>query len=140
MLLNNLCSLVIVLFISSIAFAEELFQAPAVIQIASTVSDGKYSLEEIVQTARINGIKIVILGERDFMRWEYGLWPLRGLIKKTVKSNSLSAYGNRKVSAGNGKTAKGKPGYADYSGSGVRAVLLLGRQSFQEKSQDQELA
>ena len=93
MLLNNLCSLVIVLFISSIAFAEEFFQAPAVIQIASTVSDGKYSLEEIVQTARINGIKIVILGERDFMRWEYGLWPLRGLIKKTVKSNSLSAYG-----------------------------------------------
>ena len=93
LLLNSLYSIVIVLFVSSIASAGELFQAPAVIQIASTVSDGKYSLEEIVRTARENGVKIIVLGERDFMRWEYGLWPFRGLIKKTVKSNSLSAYG-----------------------------------------------
>lgn len=83
----------VLFFFTGMVSAEEFFQAPAVIQIASTVSDGKYSLEEIVQTARVNGIKIVILGERDFMRWEYGLWPLRSLIKKTVKSNSLSAYG-----------------------------------------------
>lgn len=84
----------LVLFIlSGLASAGELFQVPAAIQIASTVSDGKYSLDEIVRTARENGIKIVILGERDFMRWEYGLWPLRGLIKKTVESNSLFAYG-----------------------------------------------
>lgn len=80
-------------FNAAVVSAGELFQAPAVIQIASTVSDGKYSLEEIVRTARENGIKIVILGERDFMRWEYGLWPFRGLIKKTVESNSLSVYG-----------------------------------------------
>ena len=91
--MNSLYSIVIVLFVSSIASAGEFFSAPVVIQIASTVSDGKYSLDEIVKTCRANGIKIVVLGERDFMRWEYGLWPLRGLIKKTVKSNSLSAYG-----------------------------------------------
>ena len=93
-LARDLIKILLALFLSAgMASAVEIFQAPAVIQIASTVSDGKYSLEEIVRTARLNGIKIVILGERDFMRWEYGLWPLRSLIKKTVKSNSLSAYG-----------------------------------------------
>lgn len=90
--LFSLFALVLFLF-TGMASAGELFQAPAVIQIASTVSDGKYGLDEIVRTARESGIKIIILGERDFMRWEYGLWPLRGLIKKTVESNSLFAYG-----------------------------------------------
>ncbi len=86
-------AIIIIFSISTVVSADELFQAPAAIQIASTVSDGKYSLEEIVRSARESGIKIVILGERDFMRWEYGLWPFRSLIKKTIQSNSLSAYG-----------------------------------------------
>ncbi len=102
-------AIVICLFVSTIVSAEELFQAPAAIQIASTVSDGKYSLDEIARTARENGIKIIILGERDFMRWEYGLWPLRGLIKKTVESNSLFAYGIERYFKEIERLKKGNP-------------------------------
>ncbi len=73
--------------------AQELIQAPAAIHISSTVSDGKYSIPEIIEIARLNDIKIVVLTDRDLMRWQYGLWPLRNIIKKTVESNSVFKYG-----------------------------------------------
>lgn len=69
------------------------FQEPVAMQISSTVSDGKDSLRDIVATVRKSGIKVVILTERDLMKWEYGLWPLRNLIKKTVEGRSLLKYG-----------------------------------------------
>jgi hypothetical protein len=68
-------------------------QEPVAIQISSRVSDGAYSLEEIVACARRNGVKIIILGERDLMKWEYGIWPLRRLVRKTVEDPSLLKYG-----------------------------------------------
>lgn len=73
--------------------AEELIQAKAAIHISSTISDGKFSVPEIVEIAKQNGIKILILTERDFMRWQYGLWPLRRIISKTVVMNSVFTYG-----------------------------------------------
>lgn len=72
---------------------EGLMHAAAAIHISSTVSDGKLSIDEIVEIARQNNIKIVILTDRDFMKWEYGLWPLRRIIKKTVERNSVFTYG-----------------------------------------------
>ncbi len=72
---------------------EEYIQAPAAIQISSTVSDGKLSLSEIIEDCRKNNIKIIMLTDRDFMNWEYGLWPLERIIKKTEHSNSVSTYG-----------------------------------------------
>ncbi len=72
---------------------EEYVQAPAAIQISSTASEGKLSIPEIIGICRKNNIKIVMLADRDFMRWEYGLWPLERIIKKTEESNSLSTYG-----------------------------------------------
>ena len=72
---------------------EEYIQAPAAIQISSTASEGKLSIPEIIEICRKNNIKIVMLADRDFMRWEYGLWPLERIIKKTEESNSLSTYG-----------------------------------------------
>ncbi|MCK5305944.1 MAG: hypothetical protein KAJ66_02315 [Candidatus Omnitrophica bacterium] len=71
----------------------ELIQAPAAIQLSSTVSDGKHTIPEIIKIAKQNGVKIVILTDCDFMRWQYGLWPLRKIIKKTVENNSVSNYG-----------------------------------------------
>lgn len=76
-----------------ISEAEDLIQVPAAIQISSTVSDGKLSIPEIIEAARKNNIKVVILTDRDFMRWEYGLRPLRRIIKKTVEAGSIATYG-----------------------------------------------
>jgi len=73
--------------------AQGLIQAPALIHISSTISDGKYSISEIVKIAKQNNIKIVVITDRDLMRWEYGLWPLRNIIKKTVEMNSIFKFG-----------------------------------------------
>ncbi|MCD6228597.1 MAG: hypothetical protein J7K17_03895, partial [Candidatus Omnitrophica bacterium] len=76
-----------------VGFCQDWIKLPAIIHIASTVSDGEYSLSEIVKIAKDNGIKVVVINDRDLMRWEYGIWPLRNLIKKRVEINSIFKYG-----------------------------------------------
>lgn len=71
----------------------EFRQEPAAIQVSSNISDGKLSLSDIVKIAKENNIKIVILTDRDYMKWEYGLWPWPNLIKKTVEVSSVFKYG-----------------------------------------------
>ncbi|MGE5308552.1 MAG: hypothetical protein ACM3OC_05685 [Deltaproteobacteria bacterium] len=72
---------------------EQLIQEPVAMQISSTVSDGSYSIPDIIAACRKSGVKIIILGERDLMRWEYGLWPLRNLLKRRVEEGSLLSFG-----------------------------------------------
>ncbi len=81
-------------FIPHICFCQPQ-QVPAAIEIASNVSDGEYSLRRIVETARESGFKVVIPADRDFMRWEYGVWPLRNIIKKRVEDPSIWQFGFR---------------------------------------------
>ncbi len=68
-------------------------QEPAAIQISSNITDGKLSVSDILKIAKENNIKIVILTDRDYMKWEYGLWPWPNLIKKTVENSSVFKYG-----------------------------------------------
>jgi hypothetical protein len=77
-------------------FAEELIQVPAAIQISSKVSDGKYSIPEIVKICRQEKFKVVIITDRDLMRWEYGVSPWRNILKKTVEADSIFKYGLRR--------------------------------------------
>ncbi|MFC1804990.1 hypothetical protein ACFLZ3_04100 [Candidatus Omnitrophota bacterium] len=86
-------SLLILILSFGISPAEELIQAPAAIQVSSIVSDGKHSIQKIIDIARKSGIKVLILNERDYMRWEYGLSPLRKVVKKTIEANSIATYG-----------------------------------------------
>lgn len=76
-----------------ICFAQEWLQAQAAIHVSSRCSDGKYSIAEIVSIAEQNDRKVIIITDRDSMRWEYGLWPLRRLIKKRTEENSVFRYG-----------------------------------------------
>jgi hypothetical protein len=79
--------------IQRLLLAAGFFQMHLAMQVSSTVSDGRYSVRQIVDIARKCGVRIVVLGERDLMKWEYGLWPLRGLVKTTVEDQSLFRYG-----------------------------------------------
>ncbi|MFC1496524.1 hypothetical protein ACFL52_03820 [Candidatus Margulisiibacteriota bacterium] len=80
------------LLFSGISFAE-VQHVKAAIQMSSLFSDGDRSISEIVETAKKNDIKVVIFADRDFMNWEYGIWPFRGLIKRRVESNSIAQHG-----------------------------------------------
>ncbi|MFH1093973.1 MAG: hypothetical protein V1739_07460 [Candidatus Omnitrophota bacterium] len=75
---------------------EELIHVPTLIQVSSRVSDGRLGLSEIVAAAKKSGIKAVIFTDRDIMRWEYGIWPLRNIVKKAVINNSVDVYGIKK--------------------------------------------
>ena len=72
-----------------------LIQLKTVIHVSSVVSEGEYTLFEIAQEAEQCGINAVIFTDRDVMRWEYGLWPLRNVIKKRVEDKSIFTYGIR---------------------------------------------
>ena len=93
MLRKLILALVILGCFCRISAGEELIQAPAAIHISSIISDGKHSIQEIAEIARENNIKIVILTDRDSMKWQYGVRPLRKVIKKTVEANSVFKYG-----------------------------------------------
>jgi hypothetical protein len=66
---------------------------PVAIHMSTTVSDGNLSLSEILDVAKANGISVVIPTDRDFMRWEYGLWPFRNILKITNETNSVFKFG-----------------------------------------------
>jgi hypothetical protein len=68
-------------------------QVPVAIQISSNISDGDLALEEIVRIARNNGFRAVIVTDRDSLQWEYGLFPLRELIKTKKTMSSIATYG-----------------------------------------------
>jgi len=66
-----------------------LLQVSAAIHVHTTFSTGDLSLEEVIEEARRDGIDAVILTENFLLRFEYGLFPLRALLKKVVERPSV---------------------------------------------------
>lgn len=93
MLIKKLLIAFLLIFPLHNLFAAELIQVPAAIQISSKASDGKYTIPQILRICRDQGFKAVVITDRDLMRWEYGIWPLRNILRKTVEDNSISKYG-----------------------------------------------
>ena len=131
MFFKLILALVILGFFCDMGRGDDLIQVPAAIQISSTVSDGKYSISEIVKIAKDNGVKVVILTDRDFMRWQYGLWPLRRVAKKTVESNSVFNYGIKRYLKEIEDTQEKNPDMALIGGV-IALVLLLLRKRVRE--------
>jgi hypothetical protein len=75
------------------AFAQGTNVVPAAIDVHSRISDGLYSQEKIANLAKDKGIKILIFSESALRKWEYGIWPLRNIIKKTYQENSVLRMG-----------------------------------------------
>jgi len=75
------------------AFAQEYKVVRGIIDIHSKISDGLYSQERVAESAREKGFKVVIFCESALRRWEYGLWPLRNIIKRTYQENSVLRFG-----------------------------------------------
>jgi len=78
------------------AFAQEYKVVRGVIDVHSKISDGKYSQERVAELAREKGFKVVIFCESALRKWEYGLWPLRNIVKRTYQENSVLRLGVRK--------------------------------------------
>lgn len=73
--------------------ASDYQQFAGLLDTRTTFSDGKYSIEELVLLARQRGFNVLFINDHDRMAMEYGLPPLRNILKKTVEQNSINKQG-----------------------------------------------
>lgn len=78
------------------AAAEDYVQTEAAIGFETEYSGGRYTVSETAAIAKRNGINAIITSDAFINHWEYGLWPLRRIIKKTEETWSVSRYGMKK--------------------------------------------
>ena len=77
------------------ALADELPRQPlvAAVHVHSTMSTGSWTLDEVVRQAKTLYLDAVILSENFSLRYEYGLFPLRGAFRIRTEFPSLMEYG-----------------------------------------------
>jgi hypothetical protein len=61
--------------------------------VHSDISTGSLSLDQIAEQAQQMGIDAVVFSENLALRYEYGLFPFRGIIRRTVTLPSVVEYG-----------------------------------------------
>lgn len=66
------------------------------IHLQTPVSGGKRNFNDYIALARQNDIGILIVTDRDAEKYQYGLWPLRGIFRKTAEAPSIFKYGIEK--------------------------------------------
>ncbi|MFH1406440.1 MAG: hypothetical protein ABIH01_00320 [Candidatus Omnitrophota bacterium] len=90
------CLAVLICLCTVSALAEGYNQVPAVVDVESYIGNGQYMFDEIAELARKYGVKVVFMADEAFVKAEYGLFPLRGLLKITKERNSVIKFGAAK--------------------------------------------
>jgi hypothetical protein len=80
--------------------AEDFLQVPGLIDLRTTYSDGELELESLVRLAKARGFDVLFINDHDRLAMEYGLFPLRNILKKRVELNSINKGGAQKYLAG----------------------------------------
>lgn len=68
-------------------------QLLAAVHVHSTASTGELSIEALAERAEQLGLDVLILTDNFSLRYEYGLWPLPGLLKQQIRFPSVLEYG-----------------------------------------------
>lgn len=66
------------------------------IHFDSQVSGGSYSLGQLATIIARSNLDVAIITDHDNMKVSYGLRPFEGLLKYTIKENSIAEYGVEK--------------------------------------------
>jgi hypothetical protein len=98
-----------ILHLSSVLFFASLLMAAAaafaadtppraepvrgLVDLRTTHSDGDYDVETLVKMARERGFSVVIINDHDRLAMEYGIAPLRNVIRKKEERNSINLKG-----------------------------------------------
>ncbi len=87
-------ALVAALLAVGVSAAEEpLTQVPASIRVVTTVSAGTLTPAEVVAKAEAEGVRVLVITDQLLTRAEYGLWPLRRLLRRVMERPSVLTYG-----------------------------------------------
>jgi len=65
----------------------------AAVHVHTTFSSGALTLDELLEEARRERLDAVLLADNFLLRFEYGLFPLRGLVRKVVEKPSVMRGG-----------------------------------------------
>ena len=68
-------------------------QLLATVHVHSTASTGELTIDALAERAEQLGLDVLILTDNFSLRYEYGLWPLTGLLKRQVRFPSVLEYG-----------------------------------------------
>jgi hypothetical protein len=82
-----------ILLFGKTVLAREYYQLPGVMHVHSTFSSGRYSIEELVAKAKEKDLEVLVLTDHDQVVMEYGVFPLRNLIKRREERNSVLQVG-----------------------------------------------
>jgi hypothetical protein len=64
------------------------------VHVHSTVSDGEWMPQRLVQEADEIGLDGILFADTLLERWEYGLWPLRRIVRRVFERNSVLTWGS----------------------------------------------
>lgn len=93
---KTMLSAFLFLLLTATAKAEDTYiRLHGVIHLDTNISDGVLSPEEMIKKVREAGIQVAIINDKDNQRVEYGIFPLRNIIKKVVERGSVMTYGAR---------------------------------------------
>jgi PHP domain-containing protein len=73
--------------------SDDRHQLLATIHVHSTASTGEMTIEALAERAERLGLDVLMLTDNFSLRYEYGLWPLPGLLKRQVRLPSVLEYG-----------------------------------------------
>ncbi|HRT71752.1 MAG TPA: hypothetical protein P5308_10380, partial [Syntrophales bacterium] len=71
----------------------EYYAVPGVIDTRTTFSDGAYTPQELADLAMQKGLRILVINDHDRVAMEYGLPPLRHILKYRIEHNSINLKG-----------------------------------------------
>ncbi len=91
--MRTLLSGLFVIFVLQGEAEGAFLQVKGAFHVHTSFSTGALSLDEVVQEAQLEGIGSVIFAENFLLRYEYGLFPFRGLVKKVVEEPSVLRRG-----------------------------------------------
>jgi hypothetical protein len=74
----------------------EYLQVAGLIDLRTTHSDGELDIESLVKLAKGKGFSLLFINDHDRLAMEYGLFPLRNILRKRVERNSINKGGAEK--------------------------------------------
>lgn len=91
-----LSAFLIVLTLGYHSSSHAMERVPGVIHLDTNISDGVLSPEEMVKKVKEAGLKVAVITDKDNQRVEYGISPLRKILKKIEERESITTFGAKK--------------------------------------------
>ena len=75
-------------------------QVAGLVDIRTTYSDGAHDLNFLIDLAKKRGFEVLFINDHDRMTMEYGIFPLRNIIRKKEEMPSINSRGAKKYLEG----------------------------------------